>query len=341
MDHLVRSSGLRGYGAMMLEMGYDPAPLLRRYHIPPDALGRDEALLSLRAAAHLLEASAELTGCPDFGLRLSRHQSIDVLGALSIVLRNAPTVRDALSDVARYLHVHSRGISVALNERKPVIRDTVELSVELHLSGYVNCRQVIDLCLADAHHFTQLSAGGEYDLRAVSIPHDPSAGRAAYERFFKAPLLPEPARPTLHIARAAFDAPVQGANATLRHIAEDYIFRHFGTDQGSMSERVRQVLRQTLGASACDKNSVAALLALHPRTLQRRLAEEGTSFEVLKDEVRKHLTLYYLRDTGLTIGQIALLLGFPAQSALSRACRQWFDLAPTSIRQGASPENLA
>nr|WP_245157967.1 helix-turn-helix transcriptional regulator [Burkholderia multivorans] len=96
-------------------------------------------------------------------------------------------------------------------------------------------------------------------------------------------------------------------------------------------------MRQTLGTSSADKAGVAAVLALHPRTLQRRLCAEGTSFEILRDDVRKQLAVHYLRNTRLSIGQISLMLGFPAQSALSRACRQWFDLTPSEIRVGNRP----
>ncbi|MFM0176871.1 hypothetical protein PQR52_00200 [Paraburkholderia aspalathi] len=60
----------------------------------------------------------------------------------------------------------------------------------------------------------------------------------------------------------------------------------------------------------------------------------GTSFEILKDDVRKQLAVHHLQNTRLTIGQISLMLGFPAQSALSRACRQWFELTSSDIRGG-------
>ncbi|WP_084909377.1 AraC family transcriptional regulator [Burkholderia ubonensis] len=341
MDPLVRSSGLRGYPALMRDMGHDPVPLLRRYHIAEASLDQDDALISLRSATHLLEASAAVTGCGDFGLRLSSHQSIDVLGPLSIVLRNAPTIRDALNDLIRYLFVHSPGIVVSVDERSPVVKNTVAISILIRLSGPIVTRQNSDLCLADAHNFLRLFAGDKYDLRAVSIPHEPVISRAVYERFFGARLLAEPVGATLYIARDTFSANVQGANAAFRQIAEDYIFRNFGAAQGSVSDRVRQVLRQTLGASSCDKSSVAALLALHPRTLQRRLSDEGTCFETIKDEVRQQLAVHYLQNTRLTIGQISMMLGYPAQSALSRACHQWFALTPSDIRSGNQRDSSA
>jgi len=332
MDPNVRARGLHGYHALMQELGYDPAPLMRRYHIDESALSTDDSLISLRAATHLLEASAELTGLGDFGLRMSSHQSLDVLGPLSLVIRNAPTVRDALKDVIRYLFVQSPGIIVSVDERPSRVENTVAVSVEVRLPGSIVTRQNSDLCLADAHNFLRLFAGENYELCAVSLSHQPIVNRAVYERFFGARLLEEPSSATLYISRKTFGANVQGANASFRQVAEDYIFRHFGIAEQSASERVRQALRRTLGTASCNKSTIAGLLALHPRTLQRKLSEEGTSFESIKDEVRKQLALEYLRGTRMPLGQISLMLGYPAQSSLSRACRQWFGATPLELR---------
>ena len=334
MDPNVRARGLHGYPTLMRELGYDPAPLMRRYHIDESVLNIDDSLISLRAATHLMEASAKLTGMGDFGLRLSSHQSIDVLGPLSLVIRNAPTVRDALNDVIRYLFVQSPGIIVSVDERTSPVENTVAVSVEIRLSGPVVTRQNSDLCLADAHNFLRLFAGEKYELCAVSLSHQPIVSRAVYERFFGARLLEEPSGATLYISRKTYGANVEGANASFRQVAEDYIYRNFGVSEQSASERVRQALRRTLGTSNSDKSNIAALLALHPRTLQRRLEDEGTSFAAIKDEVRKQLVLEYLGTTNMAISQVSLMLGFPAQSALTRACRQWFSATPLQLRSG-------
>ncbi|MEM5421176.1 AraC family transcriptional regulator [Paraburkholderia ferrariae] len=334
MAALTRASGLRGYPSLMRAMGFDPVPLLARHHIAEASLDGSDVMVPLRAVAHLLEASAEATGCGDFGLRLSRCQTIDLLGPLAIAALNAPTVGDGLAYVMRHLFVYSPGLVATLNESAPILENTIEVSFELRLPAHVVTRQTIDHCLANAHNFIRLGAGDSYDLRAVSIPHEPVVKRSVYERFFGVRVLREAATATLHISRATFATEVKGANGMLRQIAEDYIFRNFGDAGNTVSDRVRRVLRQTLGESSSDKSTVASLLVLHPRTLQRRLAEEGTSFENIKEGVRKDLALHFLRETKLTIGRVSMMLGFPTQSSLSRACREWFGLTPSDIRSG-------
>ncbi len=84
------------------------------------------------------------------------------------------------------------------------------------------------------------------------------------------------------------------------------------------------------------RTSLAALADAHhtsPRSLQRRLAEQGTSFQQLLDNTRQHLAERHLRDAQLDIAEIALLLGYSEQSAFTRAFRAWTGLAPAQWRK--------
>ena len=335
---MVRTSGLRGYAALMHSLGGDAQALLRRHRIAPESLAGEDALVSLRAAVHLLEASAIETGCPDFGLRLSRMQDVSVLGPLAIMLQNAPTVRRAWEDVSRHMFVHSPGLVVSLHERSALFEGAAEMSFELRLARLPAQRQAIDLCLGDMHTITRLLAGGSYELRSVSLPHAPLAPMAVYRRFFDGvPVHAEQPRAALHLGPATLDARLQDTNPALRQITEDYLARHFRMPGESVSARVRLGLRRTLGTPRGDKTGVAGLLALHPRTLQRQLAAEGTSFEALREETRKDAALHYLRQTRMPLGQLADLLGFSEQSAMTRSCRRWFGMAPSEIRRDARP----
>jgi AraC-like DNA-binding protein len=71
---------------------------------------------------------------------------------------------------------------------------------------------------------------------------------------------------------------------------------------------------------------------MHPRTLQRRLKKEGTTFEGLKDEARRDLARRYLSQPELPLTQIAALLDYSELSALGRSCRRWFDATPQQFR---------
>ncbi|MDM0110563.1 AraC family transcriptional regulator [Variovorax sp. J22R133] len=333
MTAFVRSSGLQGYAGLMRRLGTDPGPLLRRYHIAASSLADEEALLSLRACVQLLEASAVATGCPDFGLRLALAQDINVLGPLGIILQNAPSVREAWDFVARHLFVHSPGLVIEIHEESPTIKGAAEMTAEIRLAKLPAQRQTIDLCLGDMHHITRLLAGERYRLLGVAIPHAPLAPIATYKRFFNAPVFTEQPRAALYISRETLHTDMRGANPILRQITENYLEMNFRDPGESVSARVRLALRRTLGTSQGSKTEVALLLGLHPRTLQRHLAIECTTFETIREDARKEAALHYLRETKLPLGQLADLLGFSEHSAMSRSCRRWFGVPPSALRE--------
>lgn len=333
---MVRASGLRGYEALMRKLGADPIPMLRRYRIAPETLQDDEALVPLRSAVHLFEASASATQCPDFGLRLADEQDISVLGPVAIAMQNAPTVASAIDTISRYLFVHSPGMSLTVHPRSTLARNAVELRFELQVSGQTSMRQTMDVCLADVHRMVELLAGNRSGLLAVALPHTPLAPLSVYRRFFGAPVHVEQLHGGLHIARTTFEQNLQGVNHALRKIAVDYLALNFGNPGQTVATRVRHALQRTLGTAQSGKSEVAAMLGMHPRTLQRHLTVENTSFENLRETIQKEMTMRYLRETRIPLSQLAGLLGYAEQSVFTRACRRWFDQTPSALRKRAA-----
>lgn len=331
---MVRASGIRGYLAVMHELGADPFPLLRRCHINPKSLDDDDALLPIPSTVALLELSSEATGCADLGLRISRHQDISILGPLGVVLQNAATPQDALRLASRYLFIHSPGLVLTVHTPSALIEHAFEVSIEVRLPGQAQ-RQTIDLSLATTWTITKLlmEPGSHGFLKAVTLPHTPVAPLSIYRRHFGVPVIANQPRAGLHYDVAGLTGAMRGQNPALKQITEDYLARHFRVPGDSVGERVRLALRRMLGTPRSSKSDIAAMLAIHPRTLHRRLEAEGTGFETIKEELRKELALQYLRETKMPLGQLSGLLGFPEQSAFSRSCRRWFGVAPSALRR--------
>lgn len=333
MTAIVRASGIRGYQALMRGLGVDPLPLLARFHIPPDALDDAEALISLRAVINLMEASAHATGCQDLGLRLAESQDIGILGPLAVAMQHSRTVADALQLASRHMFVQSPALFLTIMPDSELVPGCVELRFDIQLAGQPVQRQTMDQCLGDLHMIARFLAGEAYGLRAVSLPHTPRAPLAAYVRSFGAPVYPAQEHGGLHIERAILSRPLAGVNESLRQIALGYLVDNFSDPSQSVTARVRLALRQMLGGAAGDKVAIADLLGLHPRTLQRRLAAEGTSFDRVRDSVRRQLALRYLCETQIPLAQLAGLLGLSEQAALTRACRRWFGVTPSCLRR--------
>ena len=80
---------------------------------------------------------------------------------------------------------------------------------------------------------------------------------------------------------------------------------------------------------------------MHPRTLQRRLREEGTTFEDMKDEARRDLAQRYLSHPDVPLTQVSALLDYSEQSALVRSCRRWFQATPRALRASLAAQTPA
>jgi AraC-like DNA-binding protein len=99
-----------------------------------------------------------------------------------------------------------------------------------------------------------------------------------------------------------------------------------------VSHQARQVLCRLLPQGEPKREAVAQALHVSQRTLQRRLQDEGTSFQRLLDDTRRELAEQYLAQPNLTLLEAAYLLGFADPSNFFRAFRRWFGLTPGEYR---------
>jgi AraC-like DNA-binding protein len=84
-------------------------------------------------------------------------------------------------------------------------------------------------------------------------------------------------------------------------------------------------------------SSIASGLAMSARTLQRRLSEQGHSFQGVVDMTRKVLAQRLLAETDYSLAEVAFLTGFSEQSGFSRAFKRWAGQTPRSYRLGTPP----
>ncbi|MDX5565554.1 helix-turn-helix transcriptional regulator [Streptomyces sp. ID05-04B] len=104
---------------------------------------------------------------------------------------------------------------------------------------------------------------------------------------------------------------------------------------GDGAALLRSAVGRALGTVPARIDVIAEWLHLHPRTLQRRLAREGTSFQAILDEVRKNAAHRLLTGTDMPFSQVASMVELAGQAALTRAVRRWFGRTPSQVRREA------
>lgn len=331
----IRSAGLRGVRQVVTELGGDPDDLARRCGLPAAALDSDEILVEDLAIALLLETAAVELGCPDLGLRVAEHQDLDMLGPVAVAVRNAATTTQALEMTSKYLFFHSRSIEITVVP-DPRGDDDDVLGIRF---GYRDEDQLIppqsvDLVLLFLHRAMRSVLGGDYGLLSVELPYPLNTAEEHYTALFGAPVMPSSPVAALRVPATLLGAPISGGDQTLQQLALGYLDQHVPVDRRGYADRTREVLRRSLDTGTSSLAQVAGLLAVSPRTLQRGLSGEGTSFAEIRDEVRREVAARLLTTTEIPLYQIASAIDLGDATTFSRYARRWWGMTARELRHG-------
>jgi AraC-like DNA-binding protein len=138
----------------------------------------------------------------------------------------------------------------------------------------------------------------------------------------------------LEFANADISTPIPTANP----LAAEGLFRLLDerlvqAERSSFAARVSEMLPAMIDQGGALRDAVARRLAISERTLQRRLADEGTDFSTLVDEVRRTIAQQHLGSDRISVKNLSYKLGFSDPSAFHRACLRWFGKAPGEFQQ--------
>jgi AraC-like DNA-binding protein len=330
---LVHADTLRFFPEVVAELGGDPAALLREAGL--DRVG-DGAAVRFRAVAALLELAAARLQAPDFGMRLAMRQGgARAFGPMGVVMANSNTLGEALDYVTKHVQAYTLAARICLEHERESRR--VAMTLEILLDRLPHRQQAIEQALLLGRLNAAESTGGLARVREVRLRHRPLSPLRLYRDRFGCEVRFDQEMDALVFGEQDLQAPVVDPDVQLYEMATCFIDAKFTRVAPPMHARVRGLILQHLGGARCTNEQVAAELALHPRTLHRRLREEGTSFEAIKDEVRRDQALRYLQDGDLPLTRIAEKLGYAETSVLSRSCFRWFAASPRQLRAQARP----
>ncbi|WP_406236781.1 AraC family transcriptional regulator [Nocardia sp. NBC_01009] len=333
---VIRSAGLRGFRATVAELGGNAEEFATTCGLPIAALDADDLLVPDQAVAAVLELAAHRLDCPDLGLRIARRQDLDMLGPLALAIRNSPTLADVVECSSRYLFLHARSLSLILEPDPYGDRGVLALRYGVP-PGDPTPIQGTDLGLAFVHRTIQRLVEDRYGLRSVELPYRPEAPLHTYEELFGAPVRINRPAAVLRVPSSLATRPLSGGDENLHRLAMAFLAEQSGGANASLVPKVRAAVQQLLGTTPPEIGAVARLLTAHPRTLQRRLATEGTSFAAILDDVRRDAARRYLTTTDMPMSQVASLIGLSEQATLTRSCRRWWATTPTAIRRDGTP----
>jgi AraC-like DNA-binding protein len=306
--------------------------LLAAIDVTPQIVSDDDARVSPAQLAVAWSEAVRITGNPQLALAIARATPVGAFGIVEYVCRAAPTLGDALRRWVRYLNLLDDAVTVGLT----VDGDRAYLRVERESEAPAPASH--ELCFALVALQARQLSSKPFRIVAVELTHTHAAPKAvaAYRAWFDAPVVFGAPIAQLVMPAAALEAPLHSADPSLLAIltrAADELHKQ-SPAQAGIAPQVARVLRDVLREDEAHVDHVAKRLGMTSRSLQRRLKDEGTTFQLVLNDTRRALAQRYL-DERLSIAEISFLLGFSEPSAFFRAFKRWTGTTPVEARRRA------
>lgn len=325
----IRSAALTGYRNLATELGLDSNALLRSFKIDTRAIEDPDQFISLHSYVELLELSANLAKCPDFGLRLSRGWDIRTLGPIGLLALNEPDVEQALLTISKYLYLHNEGLHLTVD----VMDELSRLSCHIDITTLHSLKQSAELSVGVGVNVLRLLLGVEWNPTDVYFAHAAPKDTSLYRLIFRAPIYFNQEFNGLVFRVEELHKPLRAADDLMHRYLLQYITSLDKKHGDDIVSKTRRVICDLISSGRCSKVLVAGYLSMNPRTLQRKLNEQGCSFKQLVEETRATLAAQHLTDSRKPITEVAELLGYSDLSAFSRFFHRVHGVSPSNWRR--------
>ena len=327
---LAAAETLLGCQEAAREIGIDLSDSLRVSGISPTLLASPKGYLPYHQLSNFLSEVAERCDCPEFGFLVAKHQPPLRFGPAGQLPKLCATINQAIEVSIQY-HLMTSEVAIWTLEREGAYatlkrRERVTYdgdSLQLHL-------------LAVTAVFKSLRALGDRDWRTTSISFMHSRPKAGnrMERYFGCPVYYNCAFNGITFPAVGLEIPIASADESLLAV----VLNHLDSKKpdyrldDNLATKTLHHIKQNLGTSQCNLESIAQLLDQKPRTLQRELQKHGVTFKSLLAGVRQDFARHYLRSSDISLVDLAEILGYRNVSAFSRAFKNKSGKSPNHWR---------
>lgn len=322
----VRVAPIHALGELIRLLGGDSDAVFRSAKIDERDLADPDYALPIAFQGELLERGAQATRCEHFGLLLGDRSGISQLGAVGEVMLNRASVGEALDVFSTFWLRHTTATVVFIGRSG----DQATLGFAAIDGNMPGMTQLQDGAMAMARNIMRGLLGADWCPTGVKLmrrePRDPGL----YSNFFGAPCRFNATRSELIFSAATLGIRLQnpdtkgGPGAGL---AQEPI------DDCDWSSHVGRLSYRMLLQGECSQKRVAAALGVSDRTLVRKLARSGVTYQELFEAARYSASRGLIRETNLPLTKIAVALGYKEASSFTRAFRRWSGMSPARWRQ--------
>ena len=315
----------------LLDSGVDPQPVLDKCGINFQEGEENTPPLHLRQIADLFEAAAVATDNSCVGLHTAQNYHYESAPILILAMLAAPSVEEGIRCLLRY----DKYAETAIETR--FVSDTDPVHFDAGLIGDIgqNLDQLNEYLLAFFVQILKTASRKDVPVPRVWFRHVNQQNKGALEKHFGASVDFGMLDNRLFFRKEYLQEPFITSNNLLFNILTGALETFFAVSPGSQgfADLVSRELMRLGTEGGLTMGNVATNLAISPRTLRRRLLDEGVTFQELKNLTRERRARYYLSSTSLSLSEIAFQLGFSELSAFSRAFRTQTGDTPQNYRK--------
>jgi AraC-like DNA-binding protein len=266
-----------------------------------------------------------------FPLVMGDSFAFDHLPAFDTFLTTTPTLRQALPAL-HWANLALQTMILQLQENGPTSALLIDIDLpteDPRVLGYF-----VEGVLAGLNKFVRMAMGDMSSVHHVEVRHDPGPQKLACERMLQLPIKANQARNAVVFDSHLLDRPLPGAVPGLHRKAHDLIEQQLPTQpQSRLSDQLEHAFKQSPALLGQGIERMARRLDLHPRTLQRRLRDEGQLFADIQARCRFEMAAVTLKCSSCDIESLSDRLGFSDRHSFTRAFKRWTGLAPSEFRE--------
>lgn len=317
----------------------DVLPLLERAGIAPAERSSPEARVPLEKSDRLWEILVEHTGDEHIGLRLASRLDLEAYGPFGAAVRAATSVEETVANANRYGRLLHDAATWSLRREA----DVVHLSYSYEGTDRLPHRQAAAFALGGTAELFRRLIVRRWSPLEVCFQGLPPRDPVPYQSVFDAPVRFEQADNAIVFDAAVLEQRLISGDAGLSKMYRDQADKLLAqrstrpADPNVLLAPIRAALVEALPRGEPSLEGIAHRLAMSPRTLQRRLRTQRTTFQTILDDTRRELTFSLLRTGEVRVGQVAFLVGYSDESAFRRAFKRWTSESPQAFRQRTTP----
>lgn len=311
------------------ELGVRASAVLRRAGLPPGCIDQPRVLLKTEELFALWRAVGEVSTNPAIGLQLGTETKTERFHPIGLAALSSENFGAAIDQMARYKQL-------TCPEEILQEKDDEEWSIQFRwlLADELEPPVLNDCCFAWVLSTARHGTGTRLSPLRVEFVQ-PRAHVKTIERHFGCPVVCGASHNAIVFRAADAQRPFVTRNAELLAMLAPQFDKELKQENGDENfiEHVRVAIQQKLTGRRPTIEDIADTLHVSSRTLQRRLQDEGSSFQRVLEEARHQLARQYLNNSVLELNEAAYLLGYEDANSFVRAFRTWEGVPPTRWRE--------